>query len=107
MPIYTTYVIQSRTRITTGNNLNGGISAVANLHGDGERRKTESALASDVHQVRREGHVEVGDRGAKANVDEEIGPWMMEGELDSTIGDGPLGSVADAIGNAAAYVSDC
>lgn len=104
-----TYVVQSRTLTTitaaAGDDLDGGVGAVDDVHGDDHVVKAEVATAGDIHELGGERHVEVGDLIADTHVNPQIGPGMVEGKGNGTALDRPLGTVTNVVGDTTACVS--
>lgn len=87
-----THVVQRLAVGTTGDDLDGGVCAVGNFDGDGQLGPAEVALARDVVEVRGQGDVEVCTL-AEAEVDPNVGPRVVELELDGAAANGVGGAV--------------
>lgn len=73
-----TYVIQGRARLSGCDDLDGGIVAVTRLNGKFQGRDAVCSFSRNVDELRGEGDIEVAGIGAQAEVDEDIGPLMMQ-----------------------------
>lgn len=96
-------VIQGASTGTTGHNLDGSHGAIRNLGGECQLLNAELALAGGVEELGSQGDVEVGRVLADAEVDVDVGPGVVEGELDGAAIEGPVGHVAGTVINTSAY----
>lgn len=107
----TTYTVQRGTIVVVRDHLDRALRTVGHVGGHFQRRKTEYARASDIHDTRSEGHVKVGDVGVdvgiqlQANIDVEVRPGVVKADLQSAAGEGPIGTIAEVVRDTAACVS--
>ena len=96
-------VVERRAAVADRHDLQRGVGALLDVgEVDGELGDAEGAAAGGVPEVGGEGNVEVCDVLAEAEVDEHIGPVVVEVEGEGAAGDGPVGAVSGAVGDVGA-----
>jgi hypothetical protein len=99
-------VVERAAGAVDGDDLQGAEGAVGDAAalGDGQLVDAERAGVGRVPEVRRQGDVEVGRAVAQAGVDEDVGPVVVQLELERAAVEGPLGDVTLAVGDASAWI---
>lgn len=99
-------VVERAAGAVDGDDLQGAEGAVGDAAalGDGQLVDAERAGVGRVPEVRGQGDVEVGRAVAQAGVDEDVGPVVVQLQLEGAAVEGPLGDVTLAEGDAGAWM---
>ena len=91
-----TYIVQTRAGIPHGDYLDARLGSVRDVQVGRQLQlgDAECPVPCGIPELGGEGVVEVGDVGAEAEVDEDVGPSVMQVEDDAAAGEGPVCSVA-------------
>ena len=90
-----TYVVQGTSRLAKRDDLDGAVRSVGRAEASGQRQvwDAEGALARLVPEGRRQSIVEVCDVVAESQVDEDVGPRVVQVQDEAAAGGGPVGAV--------------
>ena len=74
-----THVIKSRAACARSDDLDAGQRSLGKIDGrQGDLLDAQGAVSGGVQELRRQGVVEVGRVGAEAEIDEDIGPRVVQ-----------------------------
>lgn len=96
-------VVEGGAAGARGDDLEGGAGAVGDALGDGELVDAKGAAAGRVPEVGRQRQVKVCRVAAEAQVDKDVGPRVVQVQLEGAAVEGPLGRVARAVRDAGAW----